>query len=152
MEKFNIKTAEPSHIETIVNFQLLMAIESEGITLDQEILSKGVKAVFADPAKGKYFLCQQEGKVIASLLITYEWSDWRNGMVWWIQSVFVSPDYRKSGVFRAMFENIRQQALNDPGVRGIRLYVDNGNTPALQVYQNIGMNGDHYRVFEWMKD
>ena len=152
MESYKIRAAELTDIETIQSFQLLLARESEGILLDKEVLINGLKAVFDDPSKGKYFLCTHQGTAVASLMITYEWSDWRNGMVWWIQSVYVEASHRKSGVFSRMYEFIRQKAIQDPQVKGLRLYVDTTNFPALEVYKKVGMNGDHYRVFEWMKD
>jgi ribosomal protein S18 acetylase RimI-like enzyme len=152
MKNLTIREADISDIETITNFQLAMALESEKLELDRNILSKGVKAVFEDPFKGKYYVAEFDGRVVASLMTTYEWSDWRNGMVIWIQSVFVLPENRKSGLFRMMYHHLKSMVENDSYYRGLRLYVDNSNKNAISVYRNIGMNGDHYRVFEYMKD
>ncbi len=151
MNKILVREALPADTDTIIDFQLAMAVESESLTLDKEILRKGVAAVFDDPQKGKYFVCTLEGSVIASLMITFEWSDWRNGMVLWIQSVYVRPEHRKLGVFRKMYDYLKAIVDGSDAYRGLRLYVDNGNSSAISVYNRIGMNGDHYRVFEYVK-
>ncbi len=135
----------------IVDFQLAMARETEGVTLDGAICTRGVEAVFEDASRGRYFIAEAAGRVVASLLITYEWSDWRNGVVWWIQSVFVRPEMRKQGVYAGLYEHVRDIASRDDSVKGIRLYVDRRNTLAQEVYRRLGMNGEHYQVFEWMK-
>src|SRR6266550_1118156 len=134
---------------TIVEFQQAMARETEEVELDRETVTRGVKAVFDDPARGRYFVADVDGRVVASLLITYEWSDWRNGVVWWIQSVYVDPEFRGQGVYAGLYAHVRQAA--DPSVRGIRLYVDKRNSRAQEVYRRLGMDGEHYLVFEWMK-
>src|ERR1041385_4340521 len=135
----------------IIEFQLAMARETEGIELDEPTVTRGVHAVFDQPSHGRYFVAEAAGEVIASMMITYEWSDWRNGNVWWIQSVYVRPAHRRQGVYARMYEVVRAAAASDPNVRGIRLYVDRRNTPAQEVYRRCGMNGEHYLVFEWMK-
>ncbi|MEM8893770.1 MAG: GNAT family N-acetyltransferase [Bacteroidota bacterium] len=128
-----------------------MALETEDLKLDQATVTSGVGAIFEDVSKGVYYVAEANGQVIGSLLITYEWSEWRNGQVWWIQSVYVEEGFRGSGIFRRFYSYIQALAENDDDVRGIRLYVDNTNTVAQQVYRRIGMNGDHYKVYEWMK-
>src|SRR5712692_2549614 len=133
----------------IVDFQQAMARETEEVTLDRDVVTRGVQAVFDDPSRGRYFVAEAEGRVVASLLITYEWSDWRNGVVWWIQSVYVVPEYRQRGVYAGLYSHVKQTA--DASVKGIRLYVDRRNKPAQEVYRRLGMDGDHYLVFEWMK-
>jgi GNAT superfamily N-acetyltransferase len=152
MDDVEIRKAEIPDIEIIKGFQLLLALESEGISLDQGILQQGIQAIFDDGEKGQYYVAVTEGKVIASLMITREWSDWRNGSVWWIQSVYVAKQHRKSGVFKKMYEYLKNVVIQDPSVRGLRLYVDNHNENALAVYGQLGMDGNHYKVFEWMKD
>ena len=137
--------------DTIVEYQIAMARETEDVTLDRGILTRGVDAVFDDPSHGRYFVAVEEGAVVASLLITYEWSDWRNGMVWWIQSVYVDPAHRRKRIYAGLYEHVKSIVERDPNVRGIRLYVDKRNTPAQEVYTRLGMNGEHYQVFEWMK-
>ncbi len=135
----------------IVDFQLAMARETEEIELDRAVCSKGVKALFEDGSLGEYYVCEKDGRIIGSTLITYEWSDWRNGLVWWIQSVYVIPDARGQGVYSGLYRHVQGLANSDPNVRGIRLYVDKRNSAAQQVYAKLGMNGEHYQVFEWMK-
>lgn len=145
------RQATPDDASVIVDFQLAMALETEELALDREVCSRGVKAVFDDPSRGRYFLAQSEGTVVASLMITYEWSDWRNGNVWWIQSVYVRPSFRGQRVYAGLYEHIQRLVQADDTVRGIRLYVDRRNASAQTVYTRLGMNGEHYQVFEWMK-
>jgi GNAT superfamily N-acetyltransferase len=135
----------------IVDFQLAMARETEDVSLDTDTCTRGVQAVFADPSHGRYFVAEEGGRVVASLLITYEWSDWRNGVVWWIQSVYVRPELRKQRVYAGLYQHVKSIASRDKRVRGIRLYVDRRNSVAREVYRRLGMDGDHYLVFEWMK-
>lgn len=135
----------------IVEFQIAMARETEEVTLDREVCTRGVEAVFETPALGRYFVAESGGETIASLLITYEWSDWRSGNVWWIQSVYVLPEHRRRRVYARLYEHVKAIVDRDPAIRGIRLYVDRRNTTAQQVYARLGMNGEHYQVFEWMK-
>ena len=138
-------------VATIARFQLAMAKETEKINLNHTVVSQGVKAVMADPGKGKYFVATDEGKVIASLMITFEWSDWRNASVYWIQSVYVTPDYRRQAVYKKMYNHIQKLIEQDPNISGIRLYVDYKNLSAQKVYEKLGMDGTHYQLFEWMK-
>jgi len=145
------RNATPNDAEAIIDFQLAMAQETEDVSLDRVIVTRGVRAVFAHPSHGSYFVADDDGEVVASLLITFEWSDWRNGVVWWIQSVYVRPAYRGQGVYAGLYEHVKSIALADERVRGIRLYVDKRNTVAQKVYSRLGMNGEHYLVFEWMK-
>ena len=146
-----IRNATSEDAATIVDFQLKMALETEDLSLDAAVVEEGVAAVFRDPAKGRYFVAEEEGAVVASLMITYEWSDWRNGLVWWIQSVYVKPEYRKRGVYTQMYQYIKEQVEASADVRGLRLYVDKRNVPAQKVYTRLGMNGSHYDTFEWMR-
>jgi ribosomal protein S18 acetylase RimI-like enzyme len=146
-----IRKAEIKDIELIVGFQLCMAWETEKLELDKNTVILGARAVMNDPAKGEYFIAEHDGIVIGSLLVTYEWSDWRNGNVWWLQSLYVAPDFRRKGIFREMYLFLKQEVEKDPTLKGIRLYVDKTNKIAQEVYQAMGMNGEHYQVFEWMK-
>src|SRR3954464_2665237 len=141
----------PSDVSVIVDFQVAMALETEELDLDREILADGVQGVFDDPSRGRYFLAESDGAVIASLMITYEWSDWRNGNVWWIQSVYVRPEFRGGRVYAGLYEHVKQLVQADDSLRGIRLYVDRRNASAQKVYARLGMNGEHYQVCEWMK-
>lgn len=135
----------------IVECQLKMALETEQLQLDQTKVKKGVEAVFEDTAKGFYIVGKTDDRQVSCLMITKEWSDWRNGWVWWIQSVYVSPEFRQSGVFSMMYDYIKELAIENSSVSGIRLYVDKTNTRAQEVYRRVGMNGEHYSTFEWMK-
>ena len=146
-----ITTADKSHIDTIVNFQAKMAWQTEELELDTVTVTKGVTAVFEDPAKGAYYVAKDGDKVIACLLTTPEWSEWRNGTVLWIQSVFVEEDYRKQGIFRQMYSYLKEMVMAEENLMGLRLYVEKTNLRAQKVYEAIGMNGDHYQFFEWMK-
>ncbi len=147
-----IRMATEENRDIIVGFQMKMAKDTEGLVLDEETINEGVMHVLRDAEKGKYFVAEEEGKVIASLLITYEWSDWRNKTVLWIQSVYVLPEYRNQGVYKEMYSHIKKWASEDGNVAGIRLYVDKTNKQAMAVYRKLGMDGEHYRLFEWMKD
>lgn len=147
----SIRKASAKDIDVIADFQLRLAAETENVKLEAEVVTKGLKALLADPAKGTYYLAVDDGEPVGCHLITFEWSEWRNGNVWWLQSVYVKESHRKKKVFSAMYENIRQMINNDPGVLGLRLYVDKSNQRAQQVYNSLGMNGEHYTVFEWMK-
>lgn len=129
-----------------------MAQETEDFALDRAICTRGVAAVFADPSHGRYFVADDGAQLVASLMITLEWSDWRNGTVWWIQSVYVRPEYRRKGIYAGLYQHVKEIAERDANVRGIRLYVDRRNTSAQEVYRRMGMNGEHYQVFEWMKE
>lgn len=151
MSETRYRDAVPDDATIIIEFQLAMARETEELDLDRDILTRGVQAVFADPSKGRYFVAENSGRVIGSLMITYEWSDWRNGTVWWIQSVYVIPEFRRRGIYAGLYAHVRAMVEPKPEIRGIRLYVDNRNTSAQQVYTRLGMEGEHYRVFEWMK-
>ncbi len=148
---FDYREASPADVATIVDFQVAMARETEELELDREVCTRGVQALFEDPSRGRYFLAESGGTVIASLMITYEWSDWRNGSVWWIQSVYVLPELRQQRVYAGLYDHVKRLVEADDSLRGIRLYVDRRNTSAQSVYERCGMRGDHYLVFEWMK-
>jgi len=150
--ELKIRLAKIDDSHTIAGFQLKMAIETENLKLDNETVQKGVKAVFEKPKLGQYFVAENDGKIIASMLTTFEWSDWRNAQVWWLQSVYVLPEFRQQGIFKKMYEFVKTLAKKDEKVGGIRLYVDKTNVRAQEVYKAVGMNGEHYQVFEWMKE
>jgi predicted GNAT family acetyltransferase len=146
------REAASADCDRIVDFQLAMAWETEQLRLDRQVCTEGVMAVLRDVTLGRYFVAELDNEVIASTLITHEWSDWRNGLVWWIQSVYVTPAARRKGIYAGLYRHVQSLANGDPRIRGIRLYVDRRNTAAQEVYTRIGMNGEHYRVFEWMKN
>jgi GNAT superfamily N-acetyltransferase len=135
---------------SIIDFQLRMALETENMKLVPEIVTKGVDAVFHDHSRGQYYIAESDGKVVASLLITYEWSDWRNCNVWWFQSVYVIPEFRRQGVFRKMYSHIRALA-EEQDIAGLRLYVETKNSRAQKTYEALGMSSEHYAFYEWMR-
>lgn len=147
-----VRRAELEDAPAIVDFQILMASETEGLLLDRQVVMLGVRGVFEDPSRGVYYVAEVDGQIIGSLLTTFEWSDWRNGTVLWIQSVFVMPVFRRKGVYSRMYRYLQDMVIKDPSLRGIRLYADHANITAHQAYRNLGMNDDHYRTFEWMKE
>jgi len=146
-----VRQAGPEDAETIIAFQMAMAKEVEQIDLDRATLAAGVRAGLADPSLGPYWLAEIDGAVVGCLQTTPEWSDWRNGTVWWIQSVYVRPDRRGRGVFRGLFAHVRARVEADDAARGLRLYVDTRNTRARRLYEKLGLDGDHYRMYEWLK-
>lgn len=147
-----IREANLHDIDAIVDFQLAMAKETENIDLDIETLSTGVKNAMKDRTKGFYIVAEENGITAGSLLITYEWSDWRNGWVYWIQSVYVIGEFRQKGVYKMMYDFIQEMVKAKDEIKGIRLYVDKTNTLAQKVYAKMGMNGEHYQLYEWMKE
>ena len=151
MSELTYREATRRDIRTIVDFQVAMARETEDFELNRIVVSRGVEAVFEDRSLGRYFVADAGPELAGALLITPEWSDWRNGIVWWIQSVYVAPAYRRQGVYAGLYALVKRLAEAHEMVKGIRLYVDRRNTAAQEVYARLGMNGEHYQVFEWMK-
>src|SRR4249920_928507 len=143
------RPADAQDLEWLVAGNLALAEETERMRLDEETLRRGIRALLESRAPGRYWVAELDGRVVGQLLITFEWSDWRNRMVWWIQSVFVVPDARGRDVLRTLYNTARREALA-AGAGGLRLYVDTTNLPAQAAYAALGMNGDHYRVFEDM--
>jgi ribosomal protein S18 acetylase RimI-like enzyme len=141
----------PQDLPALVRGNAMMALETERLRLDRETLERGVAAVLEGDARGRYYVLEQGGEVVAQLMITYEWSDWRCRDVWWIQSVYVAPEQRRRGHYRTLYEHVIQEARR-AGAGGVRLYVDQRNIRAQETYEALGMNGDHYRVFETMFD
>ncbi|MDD3299609.1 MAG: N-acetyltransferase [Bacteroidales bacterium] len=146
-----VRDALKSDLDEILDFQISMAKETESIDLERGVLQIGVSSVLEDSTKAKYFIADNEGEAAGMLMITTEWSDWRNGWVWWIQSVYVKPGYRKMGVYKMLYNHIKKIVGSSDELKGIRLYVDKRNVRAQQVYESLGMTGDHYTTYEWMK-
>lgn len=146
-----VREARPEDAATIVLFQQQMAWETESYRLDGEIVSKGVDAVFADRGKGIYYVAEIAGEVVASTLTVPEWSEWRNGTVIWIHSVYVVPKARCKGVFRSIYRTLREMVEGDEALCGLRLYVERENEHAQNVYRALGMSDEHYTMFEWLK-
>lgn len=143
-----LRRGVPSDAPVVTEFNYRLALESEGKELDRVVLSAGVSACLADASKAMYFLAEEEGMVIGQLAITLEWSDWRNGWLWWVQSVYVRQENRRQGVFRSLYEHVRQQALAQGNVVGIRLYVEEENHAAQKTYFQLGMERTGYLVLE----
>ena len=144
----NLRIATVRDIDNITLFNTEMAFETESIYLDQADLRLGIAAVLSDSNLGFYLISELEGVLIGQILITKEWSDWRNGWFWWIQSVFVEPNRRRMGVYSAMYKKIVDMADREGNVCGLRLYVDRDNLSAKQVYSHLGMSQSHYDLYE----
>ncbi len=142
-----IRAANPGDIETLAGFNLAMALETEDRALDRERLRAGVDGVFADPRRGFYRIAEVDGDSIGALLVTFEWSDWRNADWWWIQSVYVKPAQRGRGVFSTLFETVEGEARS-AGACGLRLYVERDNLRAQQTYRRLRMDESHYLMYE----
>ena len=135
-------------INSLVNFNIKMAKETENKILNNKIVTKGVSEVLTDTTLGYYVIAKNKNTILGSLMITYEWSDWRNGMFWWIQSVYVEKEYRQQGVYKKMYSYIKDKALKDNSCTGIRLYVEQENKIAQSVYTKLEMKETHYKLFE----
>ena len=143
-----VRRATKSDLKTVVAFNAAMAKETEDKTLDIELLTKGVSAVLVQDGLGFYLTAEADGRPVGQLLITTEWSDWRNGYFWWIQSVYVDAEYRRQGVYRALDSHVHSEARRRGDVCGLRLYVERNNHVAQQVYTRLDMHRSHYDLFE----
>ena len=143
-----IRRAVESDLETLVNFNQAMAWETEQKKLDPETLTRGVSAVLKHRAQAFYLLAQRDNTIAGSLMITEEWSDWRAGRFWWIQSVYVAPEFRRQGIYRSLYEEVKTAAEEQGDVCGIRLYVEKENSAAQQTYQQLGMHECQYFMYE----
>ncbi len=145
-----VRSAEPSDLETIVEFNRRLAEETEGKRLDLAVLREGVRAVLTQPRRGRYFLACVDGRVVGQVMHTWEWSDWRCGEIWWLQSVYVLPAYRRQGVLRQLLEHVFGLAERDRQVVGVRLYVEQSNQVAQLAYSKLGFEPAGYVVLERM--
>jgi GNAT superfamily N-acetyltransferase len=145
-----VRIAEPKDIETIAELNLAMARETESRRLRRATLTQGIRAVFDNPVYGFYLAAECKGQVVGCLLITSEWSDWRNGLFWWIQSLYVRPAFRRCGVFRRLYEFVKAEARRRRGVCGLRLYVEQSNHVAQRAYRQMGMECSTYQLYEEM--
>jgi ribosomal protein S18 acetylase RimI-like enzyme len=143
-----VRPAVQTDAEFLARGNIAMALEAEHKQLDPATVRLGVRAVLEDPGKGRYFVAERDDQVVGQLMITYEWSDWRNGTFWWIQSVYVIPAARRTGVFRALFRHLETLAERDRSVCGIRLYVERENERAQATYRRCGLEDGGYRVME----
>ncbi len=146
----NIRIAKIEDAPHLVEFNQAMALETEGIRLETTILQNGVEAVFHDEKKGFYIVAEDENKIIGGLMITFEWSDWRNCWFWWIQSVYILPEARGRKIYSRLYEFVKAEARTSGNVCGFRLYVENENVNAQKVYEKVGMQGSHYLMYEEM--
>jgi GNAT superfamily N-acetyltransferase len=147
-----VRAAHPGDLATLVAFNAAMAHETESKTLDPDTLRAGVAAVLGDPARGFYLVAECDGAVAGCLMVTHEWSDWRNGDWWWIQSVYVDSAFRRRGIYRALHAETERLALAAPDVIGLRLYVERDNAQAQQTYTALGLHETHYRMWERGRD
>ena len=145
-----VRTAEPKDVEAIAELNLAMAWETEHINLSPDTLVRGIQAVLDNPDHGFYVVAESDGHVVGCLLITFEWSDWRCGLFWWIQSLYIRPLFRRRGIFRRLHEFVKAEALHRSDVCGLRLYVEPSNQVAQRAYQQIGMHARSYRMYEQM--
>lgn len=132
----------------LVDCNVAMALETEHLHLPRERVASGVSAILADAALGRYALVEVDGAPVGTLMLTWEWSDWRNGLFWWIQSVYILPDARRQGHFRRLYQAVRAEAAADPRCCGLRLYVERENLAAQRTYSALGMHETPYRIFE----
>lgn len=146
-----VRRAEARDAATIASYNAAMALATEHKALIPEVIGAGVKRLIETPALGFYAVAEHDGKVVGCLLVTQEWSDWRNGLFWWIQSVYVEPDFRRRGVYRKLYEFVKDAAAREPGVCGFRLYVEKDNTVAQETYLSLGMEATDYLMFEELK-
>lgn len=147
-QRISVRRVLPEDAGILAEFNAAMAMETEGKELDRERLLRGVRSLMEHPEYGFYLLAFHDGRAVGGLMITYEWSDWRNGLFWWIQSVYIRPEYRRQGIYRTLHSHVREQAKADPNVCGLRLYVDKENEAAQQTYQSLGMEHATYHMYE----
>ena len=143
-----IRIAKAEDANSLVEFNQAMALETEGKELDADILKSGVESVFQDERKGFYIVAEEEGKIVGGLMVTFEWSDWRNSWFWWIQSVYILPDFRGRKIYSLLYEFVKNKAAAQGNVCGFRLYVEKENVNAQKVYEKLGMQSSHYLMYE----
>lgn len=148
--KFQIRSADPDDWPSIAEFNTRLAYETEGKVLDASTIEKGVRALLNDQRHGRYFVAVEHGQLIGQMMHTREWSDWRNGEIWWIQSVYVHPDHRRRGIFRSLYRHLEKLAADDSHAVGLRLYVEKHNAKAISTYESLGMSDAGYSVMERM--
>lgn len=143
-----VRHARPEDLSTLVGFNAAMAEQTEDVALDRERLTRGVEAVLKDPQRGRYLVAERDGRPLGALMLTREWSDWRDGWFWWIQSVYVDPGARRQGVYRALHGRVQELARQAGDVVGLRLYVETENRGAAATYEAVGMRRACYELFE----
>ena len=150
--EFVIRKATINDLDILASFQIKMAKETEDMILEKDIITQGISMGLNDINKAQYFVAILDKEIVGSLMITKEWSDWRNKWVLWIQSVYVAESHRQKGVYKALYTNILNMVEQNKEYGGLRLYVDKTNINAQQVYSKLGVNGEHYQLFEYMAD
>lgn len=143
-----IRTAGLADADALISFNQAMALETEGKSLDPSLISEGVRAVFGDSGKGFYVVAEAGARILGGLMVTYEWSDWRNAWFWWIQSVYVLPEARGTRLYSRMYAFVKERAQSRGNVCGFRLYVESDNSHAQKVYEALGMSSSHYLMYE----
>jgi ribosomal protein S18 acetylase RimI-like enzyme len=146
-----VRLATPQDAPVLIEFNAAMALETEQKALLADVIGAGVRSLLGDPAAGFYAVAEKKGEIVGALMITKEWSDWRNATFWWIQSVYVRPDVRRQGVYKLLYRHVQELAANDPAVCGFRLYVERENGRAQATYNALGMKKTGYLVFEALK-
>lgn len=146
-----VRLATPQDAPVLIEFNAAMALETEQKELLPEVIGAGVRSLLGNPAAGFYVLAEKDDRVLGALMITKEWSDWRNGTFWWIQSVYVRPELRRQGVYKLLYRHVQDLAADDPAVCGFRLYVEHENARAQATYRALGMKQTRYLVFEELK-
>lgn len=148
----NIRLASVDDADPLIEFNQAMALETEGKRLDGDVLRAGVEAVFGDEKKGFYVVAESDGHIVGGLMVTYEWSDWRNGWFWWIQSVYILPEARGQRLYSEMYDFVKTRAGENGNVCGFRLYVETDNVHAQRVYETVGMERSHYLMYEELSE
>ena len=143
-----VRIGEYKDVDTLVESNMALAWETERKKLSSEVVTEGVHALLGNPQYGFYVVAELAGKVVGSVMVTFEWSDWRCGLIWWIQSVYVKPDFRRQGVFRSLYEFLREKASRERNVCGFRLYVLGSNRTGKDAYGGVGMKETSYGVYE----
>jgi ribosomal protein S18 acetylase RimI-like enzyme len=143
-----IRTGQLTDLAALVNFNQAMALETENLQLDTDTLTLGVSTLLAHPDKGCYLVAEIDGEIAGSLMITFEWSDWRAKNYYWIQSVYILPQYRRQGIYGKLYQAVKDLAKEQGGAASFRLYVENENTPAQRTYEALGMEQSHYLMYE----
>ena len=147
----NIRQASIQDAEKIADFNIQMAFETENIKLKPEVILAGAQRLINDDSLGFYLVAESNDKIAGSLMVTTEWSDWRNGQFWWIQSVYILPQFRRMGIYRGLYEKVKELASTNDNICGFRLYVENENAAAQSTYNNVGMVQTHYKLYEELK-
>ena len=149
-QEIHVRTGELRDAQFLTQFNINMARETEGLELESHVVSSGVKWLLNNPEYGYYLVAETEGSVVGSLMVTTEWSDWRDGIFWWIQSVYVSPSFRRRGIYRRLYEHVKALTAEQGNVCGFRLYVERDNIAAQKTYMSLGMREKNMKMFEEM--